>query len=104
MLSAVHKDPCRKGKTPPGAFFCPFVLGCPAKMKKLLNLSIQELRRRMEYNIRRLLPAAEFCIQVPASKNADILVGFPASSCEPDCSAAVRFPTKPLRFRRGAFY
>ena len=57
----------------------------------------------MDSNVRSFLPAAAFYTQVPVLQTLTNLLIFPASSCEPDCSAAVRFLTKPLRFPTGGF-
>ena len=52
---------------------------------------------------RSFLPAAAFYIQASELKTLTNLLIFPLSSCEPNCSAAVWFRTKPLRFPTGGF-
>ena len=53
---------------------------------------------------RSFLPAAAFYLtSVSVKKTQTNLLIFPLSSCEPNCSAAVWFRTKPLRFPTGGF-
>ena len=74
------------------------------KMKKASEPYDSEAPVEIGFKPRSFLPAAAFYLtSVSVKKTQTNLLIFPLSSCEPNCSAAVWFRTKPLRFPTGGF-